>query len=84
MIPYNYDMEIGNLEQKITITDTPNELKHSDIIIVCAGNAVPTNITDVKESNKSNTNNRNLLYSINKDIVLHGYHMFQHLLLKHW
>ena len=65
-----YDMEIGNLEQKITIKDTPNELKHSDIIIVCAGNAVPTNITDVKESNKSNTNNRNLLYSINKDIVL--------------
>lgn len=65
-----YDMEIGNLEQNITITDTPNELMHSNIIIICAGNAVPTNITNVKESNKSNTNNRNLLYSINKDIVL--------------
>lgn len=65
-----YDMEIGNLEQKITITDKQEELKYSDIIVICAGTAVSTNIVNIEESSRNNANNRNLLYSVNREIVL--------------
>lgn len=66
-----YDLEIGNLEKKILITERPEDLGDSNIVIICAGASVPTDIITVKESNKkTNQNNRALLYPQNKEIVL--------------
>lgn len=66
-----YDLEIGNLERKIVIADTPEYLSNSDIVVICAGVPVPMDMAAIKESDKEkNQNNRDLLYSQNKEIVL--------------
>lgn len=66
-----YDMEIGNFEKQIRVTDEPEYLKNSDIVVICAGASVPTEMSSIKDSDKeANQNNRSLLYPQNRKIVL--------------
>lgn len=66
-----YDSLLVNRDKNISITNQVDSLKGSSIIILCAGQAVATDIGMIQNSGKSNDNNRDSVYTQNRDIILH-------------
>lgn len=54
----------------IKICNDESNLLNLDVVIICAGKSVSTNINSIPDSNSENDNNRNNLYNDNKDMII--------------
>lgn len=63
------DALIENKDRNVSITNQPQELKGSAIVVLCGGQAITTEIEKIHPSNIANENNRDSVYIENKGII---------------
>lgn len=64
------DELIGIAEKNVIISDNPESISDSKIIILCAGKAVSRDVDSIPVSGILNKNNRNSLYEENQKLIL--------------